>query len=152
MITMMTFEPYWHLTFDIQHWFDIWHLAFVWYLTFDLWHLTFDICHWTFDIGHWIFVVWHLTFKVAERLTLWKEKVGGTRERRSLKGQGLLRKEGPLTYAIFLRFTRFLKGFHRAFYKNHPALGELYALRKLWGILLQSPKASQPLPPWHIIT
>ena len=48
-------------------------------------------------------------------------EVEGARERRSLKGQGLLRKEGPPTYAILSRnlvlsqFTRFLKGFHRAF-------------------------------------
>ena len=26
---------------------------------------------------------------------------------------------------LLLRFTRFLKGFHRAFYKSHPAMGEL---------------------------
>ena len=43
--------------------------------------------------------------------------VGGAQERRSTKGQGLLRKEGPPTYAILsrnsvlARFTRFLKGF-----------------------------------------
>ena len=48
-------------------------------------------------------------------------EVEGARERRSPKGQGLLRKEGPPTYAILSRnlvlsrFTRFLKGFHRAF-------------------------------------
>ena len=55
--------------------------------------------------------------------------VEGTLERRSLKGQGLLRKEGPTTYAILSRnlilsqLTRFLKGHHRAFYESHPALG-----------------------------
>ena len=57
--------------------------------------------------------------------------VGGKQERRSPKGQDLLRKEGPPTYVILSRnlvlsrFTRFLKGFHRAFYESHPALGEL---------------------------
>ena len=55
--------------------------------------------------------------------------VGGPRDRRSPKGQGLLRKEGPPTYAILSRnlvlsrFTRFLNGHHRAFYKSHPTLG-----------------------------
>ena len=50
-------------------------------------------------------------------------------EQRSPKGQGLLRKEGPPTYAILSRnlelsrFTLLLKGHHRAFYKSHPALG-----------------------------
>ena len=49
--------------------------------------------------------------------------------RRCTKGRGLLRKEGPPTYAILSRdlelsrFTRFLKGHHRAFYESHPALG-----------------------------
>ena len=53
------------------------------------------------------------------------------RDQRFLKVQGLLRKEGPPTYVILSRnlvlsrFTRFLKGFHRAFYESHPALGEL---------------------------
>ena len=53
------------------------------------------------------------------------------RERRSRKGQGLLRKEGPPTYAILSRnlvlsrFTRFLKGFHRVFNESHPAFIEL---------------------------
>ena len=57
--------------------------------------------------------------------------VEGARERRSTKGQGLLRKEGPPTYAILSqnlvlsRFTRFLKGFHRVFNKSHPAFIEL---------------------------
>ena len=54
------------------------------------------------------------------------------RERRSPKGQGLLRKEGPPTYAslsrnlvvVLSRFRRFLKGFHRAFNKSHLALKE----------------------------
>ena len=55
--------------------------------------------------------------------------VGGPRDRRSPKGQGLLRKEGPPTYAILSRnlvllwFTCFLNGHHRAFYKSHPTLG-----------------------------
>ena len=59
------------------------------------------------------------------------QNVEGTRERRSPKGQGLLQKEGPPTYAILSQnlvlsqFTCFLKGFHRAFYESHPALGEL---------------------------
>ena len=53
------------------------------------------------------------------------------REQRSPKGQGLLRKEGPPTYAILSRnlvmsrFTHFLKGFHRAFNESHPAFEEL---------------------------
>ena len=53
------------------------------------------------------------------------------RERRSPKGQGLLRKEGPPTYAIlsqnsvFSRFTHFLKDFHRALNESHPAFVEL---------------------------
>ena len=57
--------------------------------------------------------------------------VARARERRSPKGQGLLRKEGPPTYAILsqnsvlLQFTRFLKGFHRALNKSHPAFVEL---------------------------
>ena len=55
--------------------------------------------------------------------------VEGPRDRRSPKGQGLLRKEGPPTYAILSRnlvlsrFTRFLNGHHRAFYESHPTLG-----------------------------
>ena len=55
--------------------------------------------------------------------------VEGAQERRSTKGQGLLRKEGHPTYAILSRnlvlsrFTGFLKGHHRAFYESHPALG-----------------------------
>ena len=50
------------------------------------------------------------------------------RERRSPKGQSLLRKEGPQTYAILLRnlvlsrFTLFVNGHHRAFYESHPSL------------------------------
>ena len=53
------------------------------------------------------------------------------REQRSPKGQGLLRKEGPPTYAILSqnlvlsRFMRFSKGFHRAFNESHPAFKEL---------------------------
>ena len=49
--------------------------------------------------------------------------------RRYPKGQGLLRKEGPPTYAILSRnlvlsrFTRFMNGHHRAFYESHPTLG-----------------------------
>ena len=57
--------------------------------------------------------------------------VARARERRSPKGQGLLRKEGPPTYAILSRnlvlsrFSHFLKGFYRAFNKSHPAFKEL---------------------------
>ena len=56
--------------------------------------------------------------------------VEGAWERRSPKGQGLLRKEGPPTYDILsrnfllLRFTRFLKGFRRALNESHPAFVE----------------------------
>ena len=52
--------------------------------------------------------------------------VARARERRSPKGQGLLRKEGPTSYDILLenlvlsQFTRFLKRFPRAFNKSHP--------------------------------
>ena len=52
--------------------------------------------------------------------------VEGAQERRSTKGQGLLRKEGPPTYAILSRnlvlsrFTCFANGFHRAFNERHP--------------------------------
>ena len=52
-------------------------------------------------------------------------------DQRSPEGQGLLRKEGPPTYAILSQrlvlsqFARFLKCFHRAFNKSHPALGKL---------------------------
>ena len=69
---------------------------------------------------------WHFfvtVFRVAD--------VGGARERRSTKGKGLLRKEGPPTYAILSRnlvlsqCTRFLKGCHRALNENHPAFVEL---------------------------
>ena len=55
--------------------------------------------------------------------------VGGPRDRRSPKGQSLLRKEGPPTYAILSqnlilsRFPRLMNGHHRAFYKSHPTLG-----------------------------
>ena len=57
--------------------------------------------------------------------------VEGAQERRSTKGQGLLRKEGSPTYAILSRnlvlsrFTPFLKGFHRAFNESHPAFVDL---------------------------
>ena len=57
--------------------------------------------------------------------------VEGPRNRRFVKGQCLLRMEGPPTYAILSRnlvlsqFTRFLIGHHRAFYESHPSLGEL---------------------------
>ena len=57
--------------------------------------------------------------------------VARARGRCSPKGQGLLGKEGPLTYAVLsqnlvlLRFTRFLKGFHRVLNKSHPAFVEL---------------------------
>ena len=53
--------------------------------------------------------------------------VEGAQERRSTRSQGLLRKEGPPTYAIssqklvLSRITRFLKGFHRALNGGHPA-------------------------------
>ena len=56
--------------------------------------------------------------------------VARAHERRSPKSQALLRKEGPPTYAILSqnlvlsRFTRFLKGFHRAFNESHPAFVE----------------------------
>ena len=56
--------------------------------------------------------------------------VEGARERRSPKGQGLLLKEGPPTYAILsrklvlLQFMRFLKGFRRTLNKSHPAFVE----------------------------
>ena len=56
--------------------------------------------------------------------------VARTRERRSPTGQGLLRQEGPPTYAILSRnsvlsrFTRFLKGFRRALNESHPAFVE----------------------------
>ena len=49
--------------------------------------------------------------------------------RRYPKGQGLLRKEGPPTYAILSQnltssqFTRFMNGHHRAFYESHSILG-----------------------------
>ena len=52
------------------------------------------------------------------------------RERRSLKGDGLLRKGGPPTYATLSRnlvlsgFTRFLKDFRRALNKSQPAFIE----------------------------
>ena len=56
--------------------------------------------------------------------------VEGAWERRSPKGQGHLRKEGPLTYAILSQnlvlsqFMRFLKGFRRALNESHPAFEE----------------------------
>ena len=49
--------------------------------------------------------------------------VEGPRDRRYPKGQGLLRKEGPPTYAILSRLTCFMNGRHRAFYESHPSLG-----------------------------
>ena len=58
-------------------------------------------------------------------------EVGGMREWRSPKCEGLLRKEGPRTYAILSRnlllsqFICFLKGFRRAFNESNPAFGEL---------------------------
>ena len=61
------------------------------------------------------------TYRVAD--------VGEPREWRCMKGQGLLRKEGPPTYTILSRnlvlsrYTCVLKGHHRAFYESHPALG-----------------------------
>ena len=57
--------------------------------------------------------------------------VARTREQRSPKGEGLLRKGGPLTYAILSRnlvlsgFMRFLKGFRRALNKSQHAFIEL---------------------------
>ena len=71
----------------------------------------------------------NIDFKPHNICQVWTRvaEVEGARERRSPKGQGLLRKEGPPTYAILSRnlvlsrFTRFLKGFHRAFNKSHPA-------------------------------
>ena len=60
-------------------------------------------------------------------------EVGGPQDRRSTKGQGLLRKEGPPTYAILSqnsalsRFTRFLKGFCKALNESHPAFIEYSA-------------------------
>ena len=64
------------------------------------------------------------------RLTTRVADVEEPHNRRCTKGQGLLRKDGPPTYAILSRnlvlsqFTRFLKGHHsRAFYESHPALG-----------------------------
>ena len=75
--------------------------------------------HWfkIWSLGGTICIVCKVGHKVASRVA----EVEGARERRSPKGQGLLRKEGPPTYAILSRnlvlsrFTRFLKGFHRAF-------------------------------------
>ena len=58
--------------------------------------------------------------------------VEGPQDRRSPKGQGLLRKEGPPTYAIFSRnlilsrFTRFMNGHHRAFYKKSSYFGSVF--------------------------
>ena len=65
-------------------------------------------------------------------------EVEGARERLSPKGQGLLRKEGPPTYAILSRnlvlslFERLSQGFqrkpscfHRAYYESHLAFVEL---------------------------
>ena len=57
--------------------------------------------------------------------------VEGAWERRSPKGQSLLRKEGPLTYAVLsgnlvlLWFAHFLKVFCRAPNESHPALVDL---------------------------
>ena len=47
-------------------------------------------------------------------------EVGGTWKRCSLRGQGLLRKANLLRNVVLTRFTRFLKGFHRALYESHP--------------------------------
>ena len=75
--------------------------------------------------GQMVMGGWSLT--LGGRVT----DVEGAQERRSTKGQGLLRKEGPPTYAILSqnqvlsRFTPFLKGFHRAFNESHPAFIEL---------------------------
>ena len=57
-------------------------------------------------------------------------EVGGPQDRRSTKGQGLLRKKGPPTYtflsqnSVLSRFTHFLKGFRRALNESHPAFVE----------------------------
>ena len=68
------------------------------------------------------------TPEVIELMTIRVAEVARAREQRSPKGQGLLRKEGAPTYAILSprnlvlsQFTRFLKGFHRAFNESHPA-------------------------------
>ena len=66
------------------------------------------------------------------------------REQRFPKGQGLLRKKGPPTYAILSR-NLVLAPF-TSFRNLTIANLKIRTLRKLWGILLQSPKASQPLP------
>ena len=76
--------------------------------------------------------------------------VGGPRDRRSPKGQGLLRKEGPPTYAILSQnlvlsqFTRFMHGHHRAFYKSHPTLGVLSTKVSYVSLLLKPSNKSQP--------
>ena len=57
--------------------------------------------------------------------------VAHARKRRSPKGQGLLWKEGPPTYAILSqnlvlsRLTCVLNGFHRALNESHPAFVKL---------------------------
>ena len=71
--------------------------------------------------------VLHLSLPTTFRPLARVADVEGAQERRSTKGQGLLQKEGPPTYAILSqnlvlsRFTRFLKGFHKALNESHPA-------------------------------
>ena len=58
---------------------------------------------------------------------VWGDRTWGTAKAALLEKSGFSRKEGPPTYAILLRnlvlsrFTHFLKGFHRALNKSHPA-------------------------------
>ena len=65
----------------------------------------------------WLMYTVQCTVRVAD--------VEGPRDRRSLKGQGLLGKEGPTTYAILLRnfsckvFRLFLKGCHPVQAQNY---------------------------------
>ena len=72
-------------------------------------------------------IVFRELFGVYHRVA----EVARAREQRSPKGQGLLRKEGPPTYAVLSRnwvmsrFTHFLKGIHRAFNESHPAFVDL---------------------------
>ena len=72
-------------------------------------------------------IVWYTsTIEGSDRVA----DAARAREQRSPKGQGLLRKEGPTTYAILSRnlvlsrFMRFLKGFHIALIESHPAFKE----------------------------
>ena len=82
-------------------------------------------------------------------------EVGGPRDRRSPKGQGLLRKEGPPTYAILSRnsvlsrFTRFMNGHHRAFYESHPTLGVFLTKVSYVSLLLKDSAANQTVHQIH---